>query len=94
MSAYRPMVWGWTGTTDLQNHSASIWGIWRMNDELAAVDHLWTKRTPAAAFGSWHPGVCQFVLGDGAVRGVSSTTANSVLYSMSCVRDGLSVALP
>ncbi|GHT25969.1 hypothetical protein FACS18942_02360 [Planctomycetales bacterium] len=94
MSAYRPMVWHYSGDANPENNGSYIWGLWRMNDELSDADHLWSKRTPAASFGSWHSGVCQFVLGDGSVRAVSVTVANPVLYSMSCVRDGLSVAQP
>ena len=45
-------------------------------------------------FGSWHPGVCHFLLGDGAVRSVSVTTGDPVLKAFSVVNDGASVALP
>ena len=46
-------------------------------------------------FGSYHPGVCLFLLGDGSVRGVSITTpVESVLVPYSFVNDGLSVSLP
>jgi hypothetical protein len=46
-------------------------------------------------FGSSHPGVSNFALGDGAVRGVSVTTpVNPILISLALVSDGMSVALP
>jgi prepilin-type processing-associated H-X9-DG protein len=46
-------------------------------------------------FGSSHPGTCNFLLGDGSVRGVSVTTpVNPILYCMGLVNDGLAVALP
>jgi hypothetical protein len=45
-------------------------------------------------FGSSHTGVCQFVLGDGSVRGVSTTTAMPILFSYAVVNDGRSVSLP
>jgi hypothetical protein len=45
-------------------------------------------------FGSWHPGVCPFLLGDGSVRSVAVTTALPVLKALSVVDDGESVALP
>ncbi|MGL4595474.1 MAG: DUF1559 domain-containing protein [Thermoguttaceae bacterium] len=73
--------------------TSDVWGIWRSNDEIADADHLY-RRTPAVSFGSWHPGVCQFVLGDGSVRGVPTTTANPILYRLSCIDDGVSVTLP
>ena len=45
-------------------------------------------------FGSWHPGVCQFVLGDGAVRGLNTTTPATILACLADVSDGNSVSLP
>jgi hypothetical protein len=50
--------------------------------------------TRQAGFGSWHPGVCQFVLGDGSVRGLAVTTGLPVLEAFSVVDDGESTALP
>lgn len=46
-------------------------------------------------FGSYHPGICPFVMGDGTVRGISVTTpVVPVLYSLAAVADGNSVSLP
>ena len=45
-------------------------------------------------FGSWHPGICQFLIGDGSVRGVPVTTDPLVLMRLSVVHDGVSVTLP
>jgi prepilin-type N-terminal cleavage/methylation domain-containing protein len=45
-------------------------------------------------FGSNHPGVCQFVLGDGSVRAFTVTIADSMLYRFGDVQDGQAVALP
>ncbi|MDR3196709.1 MAG: DUF1559 domain-containing protein [Planctomycetaceae bacterium] len=39
-------------------------------------------------FGSYHPGICQFVLGDGSVRSVSVTIPPRILTRLSCVNDG------
>ncbi|MDR1269962.1 MAG: DUF1559 domain-containing protein [Planctomycetaceae bacterium] len=48
-----------------------------------------TDRNPNdMPFGSYHPGICQFVLGDGSVRGVSVTTLPKILTRLSCVNDG------
>jgi prepilin-type N-terminal cleavage/methylation domain-containing protein len=44
-------------------------------------------------FGGWHPGICQFVLGDGSVRSASVTTSEKVLRAMALVSDGDSVSL-
>ncbi|MDR3197096.1 MAG: DUF1559 domain-containing protein [Planctomycetaceae bacterium] len=46
------------------------------------------------AFGSWHPGICNFVFGDGSVRGVSVTTPRNILKAVSRVDDGETVTLP
>jgi hypothetical protein len=46
-------------------------------------------------FGSWHPGICQFLLGDGAVRAVSVTVPmGAILVPLANVADGVSVSLP
>jgi prepilin-type N-terminal cleavage/methylation domain-containing protein len=47
------------------------------------------------AFSSWHPGICNFVLGDGSVRTVSVTTPpESILYHLARADDGVAVSLP
>jgi prepilin-type N-terminal cleavage/methylation domain-containing protein len=46
------------------------------------------QTAPPTVFGSWHPGACQFVLGDGSVRAISNTTAQTVLGNLSDRRDG------
>jgi hypothetical protein len=48
----------------------------------------------SAGFGSYHPGICQFLLGDGAVRSVSITTPPRILASLADVSDGEAVSLP
>jgi len=46
-------------------------------------------------FGSWHPGVCMFLIGDGSVRSFSNTTSpEGVLRPLADVADGQPVALP
>jgi hypothetical protein len=45
------------------------------------------------AFGSSHSGVCNFVLGDGSVRGVSATTSVDVLANLAAVNDGGTTSL-
>jgi hypothetical protein len=47
-----------------------------------------------SGFGSYHPGICQFLLGDGVVRGVSvATPVESVLVPYSDVEDGKTATL-
>lgn len=62
-------------------------------------DHqgLGTGARPRAnyGFGSYHPGICNFVLGDGSVRAISVTTpVNPILFRLGVVNDGKSVELP
>jgi hypothetical protein len=46
-------------------------------------------------FGSAHPGVCNFMIGDGAVRGISNgTPVSPILMALGIVNDGMAVALP
>jgi prepilin-type N-terminal cleavage/methylation domain-containing protein len=46
------------------------------------------------SFGSYHPSVCVFVLGDGSVRPVSTTAPHEILRAYSHVNDGTAVTLP
>ena len=39
-------------------------------------------------FGSWHPGICQFVMADGAVRAVSNQIDLTTLANLGDRRDG------
>ena len=49
----------------------------------------------SGGFGSWHPMVCQFLLGDGSVRALSVTTpVGTVLGPLSFIDDGAVVQLP
>jgi type II secretory pathway pseudopilin PulG len=48
-----------------------------------------TDRNPNdMPFGSYHPGICQFLLGDSSVRSVSVTIPPRILTRLSCVNDG------
>jgi hypothetical protein len=46
------------------------------------------------AFGSIHPGICQFVLGDGSVVGVNNTAPQTVLRYLTHVGDGNTFTQP
>jgi hypothetical protein len=49
----------------------------------------------AFSFGSWHPGICQFVIGDGSVRPINVTTDPAkILRPLAQVADGQNVTLP
>ena len=45
-------------------------------------------------FGSYHTGICPFLLGDGSVHAFSATTAFSILEAYSMMDDGRAVSLP
>lgn len=60
-------------------------GIWENSYECHHVN----KR-----FGSWHPGICNFVLGDGSVRAVSYTTPINTMFRLGHVSDGEVAMLP
>jgi hypothetical protein len=45
-------------------------------------------------FGSFHPGICHFLIGDGSVRGIAVTTRPLHLIRLSDVADGVSVTIP
>jgi hypothetical protein len=46
-------------------------------------------------FGSWHPGMCPFLLGDGSVRAISVTIpVNPILFRLAVVDDGQTVEIP
>jgi hypothetical protein len=45
-------------------------------------------------FGSWHPGICQFLRADGSVTAVTLQTSWHVLCAMANCQDGIPVELP
>ena len=51
--------------------------------------HNWMR------FGSWHPGIVNYAMGDGSVRGISaSTPTNDIMFRLGNVRDGQPVSVP
>jgi type II secretory pathway pseudopilin PulG len=50
------------------------------------------------AFGSWHTGICHFLIGDGSVRAISNTivvyTGDKILLKLAAVNDGNPATLP
>ncbi|GHT26897.1 hypothetical protein FACS18942_05210 [Planctomycetales bacterium] len=45
-------------------------------------------------FGGIHPGVCNFLIGDGSVRPVPPTTNSAIVWGLGAVNDGEAVSLP
>jgi type II secretory pathway pseudopilin PulG len=61
--------------------------IRRMNDNAGS-------QGVTSGFGSWHTGICNFLIGDGAVRALGVTTSTEILRRLADVSDGESVFLP
>jgi hypothetical protein len=65
------------------------------NFGIAKPDHVVTTTyASSVGFGSFHPGICHFLIGDGSVRGISVTTRPLHLIRLSDVADGVSVTIP
>ena len=62
------------------------------NDSRIPIDDEPSKHSGHFGFGSHHPGVCQFLLGDGSVRPLSLTTSTTLLWNLARVNDGNPVA--
>jgi prepilin-type processing-associated H-X9-DG protein len=59
------------------------------------LDRTALPHSGQAQFGSWHPGVCNFVFGDGAVKSIANTAHPSKLLTpLATVDDGVTVAFP
>jgi len=90
------------------NHSSRTWNVARPvhhPDARGAPDPMtrspsdfvgieYPHRAQLFTFGSAHPGICMFLLGDGAVRPVSISTSREIMFSLADVSDGRTVTLP
>jgi prepilin-type N-terminal cleavage/methylation domain-containing protein len=90
----RPMVYHQDNVANAANSGTGVWGVWRPIDEIPSGDTIWGSYRNRVSFGSYHSGVCNFVLGDGAVVSISVTTANHILYKLSHINDGNTVTIP
>ena len=50
--------------------------------------------TGSARFGSAHPDLVNFLLGDGSVRGIPLATPSQILAALGTVNDGTNVVMP
>ena len=57
-----------------------------------SMGELWPSGS--VSFGSWHPSICNFLLGDGAVRAVNVSVKPSIVAWLTDTKDGNSVMLP
>jgi prepilin-type N-terminal cleavage/methylation domain-containing protein/prepilin-type processing-associated H-X9-DG protein len=67
-----------TPMPDFPRPPGYVSGTWR-----PGRDAVWCKR-----FGSWHPGVCQFVFCDGSVKAVRTSIDEVLLSWLACRYDG------
>jgi len=62
-----------------------------VNERIAGPANL-LARSPSdlfnTQFGSYHPGICQFVLGDGSVRPIAVSVPGTTLSRLSVRNDG------
>jgi hypothetical protein len=72
-------------------HAFAIWGASRVPGIIQPnIDGYVTNDW--ASFGSFHPGVCNFVYGDGSVHAISATIQPQTLAYLGHCRDGHSVS--
>ncbi|MDR1492471.1 MAG: DUF1559 domain-containing protein [Planctomycetaceae bacterium] len=73
---------------------ARDWAIGRTVCESRPLARPTDTNAPQNHFGSWHSGVCLFLLGDGSVQSVSVTTSGTLLGNMANVNSTAAVSLP
>lgn len=70
------------------NSSGRDWALGRAVCEQYPLASPRDTNAPQRYFGSWHAGVCNFLMGDGAVRSVSVTALPKTLGQLAHVSDG------
>ncbi|MCL2346824.1 MAG: DUF1559 domain-containing protein [Planctomycetaceae bacterium] len=68
---------------------------WRLLPGIQAKNkapNFWWNFPPA--FGSWHPGVCNFAVGDGSVTSIADTINPALLAKLGMVKDGFTASIP
>jgi prepilin-type N-terminal cleavage/methylation domain-containing protein len=67
----------------------SNWGdqMW-VNPERGGIAHSAEETSNNTTFGSWHPGICHFLMADGAVRSVDVNIDDTTLVNLCDRRDG------
>jgi prepilin-type N-terminal cleavage/methylation domain-containing protein len=62
------------------------------NKEPTVVEMLFDNER--GGFGSWHPGIVNFLIGDGSVRSFPNSTGTAILKALAMVDDGVAVSPP
>ena len=73
-----------------QNMGDQMW----VNPERGGIARSAEETSNNTTFGSWHPGVCHFLMADGAVRSVDVSIDDTTLVNLCDRRDGQVVAVP
>lgn len=74
------------------NHSLVVWGS-HDRVPIAPPGKPITANWYNHGFGSWHPGICNMLLGDGSVRSFANSLAASAACKLLCVDDGEPVSV-
>jgi hypothetical protein len=81
---------GGAGYDDMQLMIAFAGGGNRMwvNPERGGIAHSAEEDSVTTTLGSWHPGICHFLMADGAVRSVDVNIDDTTLVNLGDRRDG------
>ncbi|MDR3182728.1 MAG: DUF1559 domain-containing protein [Planctomycetaceae bacterium] len=63
-------------------------------DAKTTSGQLYARASNAGSFGSQHPAVAVFGLGDGSVRGITDSIGDNIICNFAAVGDGVAVSLP
>jgi hypothetical protein len=66
----------------------------RPQDFVNTTSIIFEETNSGASFGSWHAGICNFLIGDGSVRPIAVTTPTTILGAIAIVNDGQPVSVP
>jgi prepilin-type N-terminal cleavage/methylation domain-containing protein len=80
-----------TGAARLVRHRFAFWNA-NVVPGIVPPETQGNVHYTNAAFGACHTGVCNFVIGDGAVRGLATTILPQMLANLGDVRDGESAS--
>jgi len=70
-------------------------GVLMSNPKAVDIDSsAWAEGINNWGFGSYHTGICNFVLGDGSVQAISVNTTDMILLMLADVSDGGTASLP
>jgi len=83
-------AFGWNAMAGVSRSFYSAWPLARSG----VFENTFNCSRARYRFGSWHPGVINFLVGDGSVRSISHTTPWEVMFALGHVNDGRPVSMP